>query len=309
MVQTRRNWDCPPQWYRRSASKTDFDTLLHHCIPVTFAFVGIQRNVSANNKLTHDEVLISRRSRSRAGTGFTKRGADATGAVDNDVETEQVCLVGNHTLLCHVETRGSIPLCWSSPSTVKTYRPRVRIGTDPVSQARALQNHLLSESNTYVLETPPAAAASQPTFLLLLNLIDKKRDQGRLGQAFDAVLRAGVLDAHVSQSVNAVSSKIVQHIWFDFHAEVKGGRWHKLLGKLLTQMSPTLAKHGYFKACRDDNSYDWNIERLQTGVVRTNCMDCLDQTNVVVQSIYGRCALFNKLTGIDTPDHKKVELE
>jgi phosphatidylinositol 4-phosphatase len=105
-----------------------------------------------------------------------------------------------------------------------------------------------------------------------------------------------------------VSSKSVQHIWFDFHAEVKGGRWHKLLGKLLTQLSPTLAEHEYFKACRDDNSYDWNIERLQAGVVRTDCMDCLDRTNVV-QSICGRYALFNELTGIVTPDHKKVELE
>ena len=48
MVQTRRNWDYLPQWYWRSTSKTDFDTLLHHYIPVTSAFVGIQRNVSAN---------------------------------------------------------------------------------------------------------------------------------------------------------------------------------------------------------------------------------------------------------------------
>ena len=296
-------WNEPALQLIKEQKDADFCILLHHCIPVTSAFVGIQRNVSANDQLTYDEVLISRRSRFRAGTRFTKRGADATGAVANYVETEQVCLVGNHTLLSHVQTRGSIPLRWSSPSDVKTYRPRVRIGTDPVSQARALQNHLLSEWNTYVLETPPpAAAASQPKFLLL-NLIDKKKDQGRLGRAFDAVLRA-VLDAHASQSANALSSKSVQHIWFDFHAEVKGGRWHKL-GKLLTQLSPTLAEHGYFKACRDDMSNDWNIDRLQTGVVRTNCMDCLDRTNVV-QSIFGRYALFNELTGIVTPDHKKV---
>ena len=302
-------WNEPalqPIMERMNSDRAATRALLHHCIPVTSAFVGIQRNVSVNDQLSYDEVLISRRSRFRAGTRFTKRGADATGAVANYVETEQVCLVGNHTVLSHVQTRGSIPLRWSSPADVKTYRPRVRIGTDPVTQARALQNHLLSEWNTYVLHTtPPAAAtlAKQPKFVLL-NLIDKKKDQGRLGRAFDAVLRA-VLDAHSSQSINDVSSKSVEHIWFDFHAQVKGGRWHKL-GKLLTQMSPTLADHGYFKACRNDKN-DWTIERLQTGVVRTNCMDCLDRTNVV-QSIFGRYALFNELTGIVTPDDNSKKL-
>jgi hypothetical protein len=67
---------------------------LDHCIPVTSALVGVQRNVSVNDQLSYDEVLISRRSRFRSGTRFTKRGADATGAVANYAETEQTCLIG-----------------------------------------------------------------------------------------------------------------------------------------------------------------------------------------------------------------------
>jgi SacI homology domain len=245
----------------------------------------------------NDEVLISRRSRFRSGTRFTKRGADATGAVANYAETEQTCLIGNHTILSHVQTRGSIPLRWSSPADVKTYRPRVRIGTDPVAQARALQNHLLSEWNHYVLATP-----AKHSKFVILNLIDKKKDQGRLGRAFDAVLRA-VLDAHANLKVNEVSPKTIEHLWFDFHAEVKGGRWHTL-AKLLKQLSPTLAEHGYFKASRDTNSH-WKVDRLQGGIVRTNCMDCLDRTNVV-QSILGRYALFNELIGMTTSDNEKL---
>jgi hypothetical protein len=271
----------------------DYAVLLRHCIPVTSAFVGIQRNVKVNDDLMYDEVLISRRSRFRAGTRFTKRGADATGHVANYAETEQVCLIGNHTLLSHVQTRGSIPLRWSSPADVKTYRPRVRIGTDPVAQARGLQNHLLSEWQKYIL--PTTNATKQPQ-LLFLNLIDKKQDQGRLGRAFDAVLQA-VLDIHTNKTNNTVTSDTVKHIWFDFHAEVKNGRWDKL-GRLLKSMSPTLAEQGYFKASKD-GSGSWAVDKLQNGVVRTNCMDCLDRTNVV-QSIFGRYALFNELHGLTT---------
>ena len=136
---------------------------------------------------------------------------------------------------------------------------------------------------------------------MLLNLIDKTKDQGRLGRAFDAVLQA-VLDAHtkLSNNKNGITNHSVKHIWFDFHAEVKGGRWHRLK-RLLTKISPTLAEHGYFKASRSDhgNKNAWKIQRLQNGVVRTNCMDCLDRTNVV-QSIIGRYALFNELAGMTT---------
>jgi hypothetical protein len=105
--------------------------------------------------------------------------------------------------------------------------------------------------------------------MVLLNLIDKKKDQGRLGRAFDAVLRA-VLDAHANLNVNEVSPKTIEHLWFDFHAEVKGGRWHTL-ARLLKQLSPTLAEHGYFRASRDANN-QWQVDRLQGGVVRTNCI-------------------------------------
>ena len=295
-------WNEPAVQPLLERTNSDYAVLLQHCIPVASAFVGIQRNVTVNDQLSYDEILISRRSRFRAGTRFTKRGADATGAVANYAETEQICLIGNHTILSHVQTRGSIPLRWSSPADVKTYRPRIRIGTDPVAQARAVQNHLLSEWNHYVLATP----AKHPKFVLL-NLIDKKKDQGRLGRAFDAVLQA-VLDTHANYTGNEVSSKTIDHMWFDFHAEVKGGRWHKL-GKLLKQLSPTLAEHGYFKTSRDNNG-QWKVERQQSGVVRTNCMDCLDRTNVV-QSIFGRYALFNELNGMSasSTDKKLLPVE
>ena len=83
----------------------EYFALMPHVIPLTSAFCGVQQNVSLTSTLRYDELLISRRSRFRAGTRFTKRGADATGAVANYAETEQLCwLYNNHDTATSVES-------------------------------------------------------------------------------------------------------------------------------------------------------------------------------------------------------------
>jgi hypothetical protein len=141
--------------------------------------------------------------------------------------------------------------------------------------------------------------------LVFLNLVDKHSDQGRLGRALDAVLTA-VLDVykeHPDPEMPWLKADSIQHIWFDFHAELKHGRWDKL-GNLLDQLKPTLMEQGYFRCvpvcgtnttASTGNTTDFQIAKIQTGVTRTNCMDCLDRTNVV-QSIFGRFMLFNQLS-------------
>lgn len=304
-----------------SSTTTASRVLLDHVIPVTSAFCGVQTNLiatastttSCDDAISYDELLITRRSRFRAGTRFTKRGADHSGDVANYAETEQIVLVhtnnnnqNNRTLssvMSHVQTRGSIPLRWSSPTDIKTYRPRVRIGTDPLSQARALRQHIADQAAHYI---PPSQVKNnrKHAALVFLNLVDKHSDQGRLGRALDAVLTA-VLDVykeHPDPEMPWLKADSIQHIWFDFHAELKHGRWDKL-GNLLDQLKPTLMEQGYFRCVpvcgTNTNSTatttDFQIAKIQTGVTRTNCMDCLDRTNVV-QSIFGRFMLFNQLS-------------
>ena len=283
-----------------------------HVIPVTSAFVGVQANIifANNSPYSYDEILISRRSRFRAGTRFTKRGADGTGAVANYVETEQVCWLHDHNtqhvhqVSSHVQTRGSIPLRWSSPTDIKTYRPRVRIGTDPLAQARAVQSHVVGEFARY------GAIGSSTKYpqLLFLNLIDKKQDQGRLGRSFDSVLQA-VLEVlsnstmSVDKERNMLPPGSVEHVWFDFHAEVKHGNWARL-GSLLNDVKPTLDEQGYFCAVPDSEG-GWNVLRTQRGVIRTNCMDCLDRTNVV-QSIFGRYMLYQQLNNVRSDKKRRI---
>lgn len=298
--------------------------------------------------LVYDQLLISRRSRFRAGTRFTRRGADSKGSVANYAETEQIIFVkqrvkdevqlsnstdtldsgenaysGDFQLLdVHslVQTRGSIPLLWSSPAHVTTYRPKVHIETDPLSQARALRAHVFEQLKIYsgydYFSSPPRivddiwknvlpcdASAKKnygsPTSLLtIINLIDKHGDQGKLGRSLDSVLQA-VLDIHSvagAKTENVPNLKeTVNHVWFDFHAECrkeKGG-WDNLKA-LLNQIESDMDAQGYLSAVPSDIDNSFHILRYQKGVLRTNCMDCLDRTNVV-QSIIARRGLFRQL--------------
>ena len=310
--------------------------LLEHVIPVTSAFCGVQTNISFDDKsatpsmsLRYDQILISRRSRFRAGTRFTRRGADESGAVANFAETEQILIIWKNQnssncfdvdhkkllgVMSYVQTRGSIPLRWSSPTDVTTYRPRVRIGTNPIAQARAFRNHLIDYISRYTIMSKDRTSRHAHAPILMVNLIDKKSDQGRLGKAMEAVLKA-LLDVHENEadvSVPLLTKSLVEHLWFDFHAEVKSGRWHKLVG-LLEQVQPYLISQSYFfaeprlisRSTHYKNTTEeslFEIKKLQVGSIRTNCMDCLDRTNVV-QSIFGRYMLFQQLS-----EYKAVSL-
>ena len=102
------------------------------------------------------------------------------------------------------------------------------------------------------LSNPSRSTKKQPVKLSFINLIDKKSDQGRLGRAFDSVLSA-VLDIYSNDSnmdAKATHSHLippdsVQHVWFDFHAECKGGRWDRL-ENLLHDVTPLLGRPWVF---------------------------------------------------------------
>jgi len=308
-----------------------FRTLANHVIPVTSAFIGVQRQIAlapdavrnTPYSVLYDQLLISRRSKYRAGTRFTRRGSDRWGDVANYAETEQICIIFDnlegHTktdenatvnqalvekqnvreIYSHVQTRGSIPLRWSSPADVKTYRPRVLIGTDPLAQARSLRNHILEQLSIYSTPYQFINNHEKHKDLLFVNLIDKHSDQGRLGRTFDAVLNA-VLDVYhdhcdIKEEIQVHSSldqgqnlkpellspTAIGHKWFDFHAECSGGRWGKLQ-KLLDYVAPVLDSQGYFcvvshVASEGSQACLWKILSFQRGIVRTNCMDCLDR--------------------------------
>eukprot|EP01040_Poterioochromonas_malhamensis_P001375 gene1375-1456_t len=248
-------------------------------VPVMSAFIEVRSDCTVED-VKFTLVFISRRSQYRQGCRFTKRGIDEFGHPANFVETEQILLFPDNRITSYVQIRGSIPLKWTSPVHMR-YDPAVFIETDRNKSIDYCFNHIQEIADKYHLSSPA-------TSLVFINLIDNKKDQGKLGVEFKEVID------HVKTKVFPLS---VYYYWFDFHHETAlKGKWNNL-SKLIMQVDELFRSHKFF--CKNNNTGE--ILSWQTGIIRTNCMDNLDRTNVI-QSLFARRSLIFQLNKANTLD-------
>ncbi|KAI9283299.1 SacI homology domain-containing protein [Sporodiniella umbellata] len=247
--------------------------LSEYILPVMQGFVEI--NQSKINGKEFSWGLITRRSRHRPGTRYFSRGIDENGHVSNFVETEQF-VTYEGAQLAFVQTRGSIPVYWAQIINLK-YTPKLWIGETRRSLAAA-RAHFDEQIRFYGTQT-------------LVNLVNKKGYELPMCQAY-------------ARTVEQLNDPRIHYIHFDFHAECSKMRWHRI-DLLIDQLKETLNEQGYFYS--DANG---EVKKTQSSVVRTNCMDCLDRTNVV-QSTIARWVLTQQLRklGILKPEQKTEDQE
>ncbi|CCI47497.1 unnamed protein product [Albugo candida] len=205
------------------------------------------------------------------GTRFTMRGIDAEGNVANFVETEQICIFQDGRRTSFLQIRGSLPFHWSSPVNMK-YVPPVYQRNKIEKDVEAFRKHAYELMQLYGR-------------VILINLIDKRRHELQLGNTLTKVIGAAAnQDSHILANIRLV--------WFDFHQECRKMRYQNLV-RLIQLVDDDFRNYGFF--CRDA---DGTVAQTQSGVVRTNCMDNLDRTNVV-QSLFGRRSLLIQLNEMD----------
>ncbi|XP_018021346.1 phosphatidylinositol-3-phosphatase SAC1 [Hyalella azteca] len=253
------------------------DLILHRdagrfCLPLMHGFVCIKQCSINGEWFTWS--LVSRRSVYRAGTRMWTRGVDKDGAVANYVETEQIVEFRDFRT-SFVQTRGSIPLFWKQDPDLR-YKPPPTLTND--NHEEAFGWHFESQVMLYGRQ-------------VAVNLIDQKGSEGRLQEAFNF---------HVANSTRQMVKDNVKYEYFDFHHECRKMRWDRLsiLMDRLVQDQETM---GYFLL------REGVVLREQDGVFRTNCIDCLDRTNVV-QSMLARRHLQNALTTMGVlKSNQKIE--
>ncbi|KAJ3300068.1 Phosphatidylinositide phosphatase SAC1 [Borealophlyctis nickersoniae] len=239
--------------------------LIDHCVgdvnlsnfilPIICGFVEI--NHCTLNGKSFIFALISRRSQYRAGTRYHSRGIDEKGNVSNFVETEQlVILESTGQKASYVQTRGSIPLFWKQVVNAK-YQPKLVVEPHPKT-AESFRKHFTEQIQRYGDQ-------------IVVNLVNTHGYELPMGQEF-------------ARQIKSMNDPRVRYVHFDFHRECKRMRWDRI-SLLIDQIQPQLETQGY---CLLDGAS--KVVRQQTSVVRTNCMDCLDRTNVV-QSVLARRAL------------------
>ncbi|KAI4817720.1 hypothetical protein KUCAC02_011100 [Chaenocephalus aceratus] len=99
--------------------------------------------------------------------------------------------------------------------------------------------------------------------------------------------RAGVRYYVRGQHFDPVSS-VLSYVAFDFHKECSAMRWERLQ-ILVDLVAETQDEYSYFMVTSEGKTV-----AQQRGVFRSNCMDCLDRTNVI-QSLLARRSLQSQL--------------
>jgi len=242
-------------------------------IPFMSAYVEVRPEaVVEDQKFTL--LFISRRSRYRQGCRFTRRGIDEYGYAANFVETEQILIHNDGKITSFIQVRGSIPVHWASPVTMK-YEPKVYIDENRERSYDSAEKHCSDLLSLYGDKVGKSG-------IIFINLVDNKKDQGKLGVAFKETIDE--MKKRIDQTQN-----LLTYIWFDFHHETKQKGKYANLSKLVAQVDELFKAQGFF--CKLSNG---TVTSWQVGVIRTNCMDNLDRTNVV-QSLFARRSLIMQL--------------
>ncbi|KAF2148698.1 hypothetical protein K461DRAFT_324192 [Myriangium duriaei CBS 260.36] len=289
-------------------------------LPVMFGMLRITNTAIKGSPLNF--VLITRRSRHRAGTRYFSRGLDERGNASNFNETEQAIIINDDSssgmttyggdqgisggklatsagretqVLSYVQTRGSVPVYWGELNTLK-YTPKLQIrGVESAVSAAKL--HFDEQIRLYGEN-------------YLVNLVNQKGREKQVKDAYEKMVDILVsnpnedteADRKTREKFHIIEPESVKHqldhlhyVYFDFHNETKGFKWHRTQ-LLLDQLKSGLLAGGYYHGIQlPDGRTD--VRRKQSAVVRTNCMDCLDRTNVV-QSMLGRFTLNRMLTDL-----------
>ncbi|KAG7272039.1 hypothetical protein CRUP_030143 [Coryphaenoides rupestris] len=254
-------------------------------------------------------TLIARRSSRFAGTRFLKRGANCEGDVANEVETEQIIhdasimsfTAGSYS--SYVQVRGSVPLYWSQDISTMMPKPPIRLDqADPYAYVAALHfDQMLQRFGSPII---------------ILNLV-KKREKRK----HEKILSEELYPAVINLNQFLPPEHCIDYIAWDMARYTKS-KLCNVLDRLSMIAENVVKRTGFFinrsdfychtlrpdERWRDVGGHNISTGRLQTGVLRTNCVDCLDRTNTA-QFMVGKCALAYQLYALGMIDKPKLQFD
>ncbi|KAG1770369.1 SacI homology domain-containing protein [Suillus placidus] len=257
-------------WWNEWLSKPFIDAGLHSYVtPIMQGYIQISsfdlpKDTSAmqdDSAEPVDYIVISRRSRDRAGLRYQRRGVDDEAHVANFVETEVIMRVqrnGISNVFSYVQIRGSIPLFWTQSGYSMKPPPVLAPERNPAQNLDAIKRHFRRTVPVYGPQT-------------IVNLAEQHGKEGMITNAY-------------REYATKLDAKDVRYCEFDFHRETRGMKYENIY-KLINQLG----------------TFFWVSNNMllskQKGVFRVNCIDCLDRTNVV-QSAFARHVMSMQLEAV-----------
>lgn len=200
-------------------------------------------------------TIICKQSWKRAGTRFNARGVDDDSNVANFVETELIMYSTNYCF-AFTQIRGSIPAFWEQDTSL--LNPKVTLTRSIDATQPIFDKHFRKSTDKY-----------GPVHVV--NLLATKSSESELSNRYRD---------HIKRSKELKLNEDIFYTWFDFHKETAQEGFAGVQ-KLIPKVLDAILACGYF-------AYDVKQNKViseQHGIFRTNCLDCLDRTNLGQQTI------------------------
>ena len=232
-------------------------------------------------------TLISRLSCRRAGTRFNARGMDDDGNVANFVETETIFWSPSGTCFSYAQVRGSVPIFWEQATGLLPGQQKITITRSPEATQPAFDKHFENLELSYGA-------------IHVVNLLsNEKQGESELSKRYRGHIRHSPLN-NSEEKGSSREHELIQLTEFDFHAETRGPGGYEMASMISQWIRNSADSFAYNltdeEEDRGQSNHDGDRKSApvtilqQEGVFRTNCLDCLDRTNLV-QTIISRMAL------------------
>ena len=232
-------------------------------------------------------TIISRLSCKRAGTRFNARGIDDDGNVANFVETETTYWSPSGVVFSYGQVRGSVPVFWEQTAGLLPNQQKITITRSVEGTQPALDRHFAGLEKAYGA-------------VHVVNLLSgTKVGETELTQLY----KHGIGHCPLSRPGKGQSQDhaLLSGTEYDFHAETRGPQGYEAASEIRRKIGTSAEAFSYYLAQDMEESptsqtdfetrshLRYVVVLQQEGVFRTNCLDCLDRTNLI-QSIISQMA-------------------
>ncbi|KAL9658605.1 hypothetical protein ABK040_006142 [Willaertia magna] len=212
--------------------------------------------------------IICRKSCLNPGTRYFARGLNDKSSPGNEYEVEQVLwrnIEGNITFSSYVWRRGTVPIHWSSQINSAVQDANIVISEKPYENIDIYYKRLIDRYN----QSP----------ITIINLLRAKEVHPEEAN----------LTFHFKESLKVVKKLIaidqLEMLEFDWHTIHKVEGVDGAVKKLWELSSPKIRNNGVstgiLRVTSNNAIVDMKLWKKQNGIIRVNCADSLDRTNLV----------------------------
>ena len=258
--------------YKRFINKVTKEPIDYNFItPIICGYVGMFNYMI--NGIFLQIILITRRSKNFAGTRYNTRGINDDGNVANFCESEHILITGDK-VCSFTQYRGSAPVFFDQIGIAA----KTDITRNKELSVEAFSKHLNEMKEDYDL-------------IYFINLLNRKKS-----------IESPIIEEFEKQIKFRSDDESIRYKYFDMQNECKKDDYSRI-DILMENVSNISELLGFFAK----NINNEKVLCIQNGTTRTNCLDCLDRTNVIETRI-SWLFLENmlKLVGFDAENMKHI---